>query len=322
MKKRGRSTLVTIQEEGKSGVSRKVGEENEETATRASDYWTTHIKTAAPAPQSILVGGRLQHFWQVWKEEGASNFVGQILWEGQKLRFNLKPPMSMMPVWMESHTEDKTKYKAVQNSVVELKLKGVLEPVALPYSPGFYGHLFLRPKSNGKWQAILDLSSLNFFILDFSYGNGSYYSGISKTRVVGHKNRPIGLLLSHPYSCKIIAARIFTKVVLELVKKIRRETIHIHCYLDNWIVKHTRRWLLKIHSQFTVRLTKRLGWVINFPKSILEPTQKLTYVGVESHFPLGKAFAPEERLTRVKILIDTIIRNKGASARAWSALLG
>ena len=52
---------------------------------------------------------------------------------------------------------------ALVEEVNKLLLKGAVEKIE-PEGPGFYSHIFLVPKKNGKLQLIIDLSRLNTFL--------------------------------------------------------------------------------------------------------------------------------------------------------------
>ena len=54
------------------------------------------------------------------------------------------------------------KWSSLNQSVQELRNKGVIEPA--PLTLGFYSRLFLVRKATGEWRPIIDLSSLNVFV--------------------------------------------------------------------------------------------------------------------------------------------------------------
>lgn len=96
----------------------------------------------------------------------ASEWTLKVLKEGVSLKFkdNQLPPLSSSPIFMDSYVNDPVKRGALFRAMEDLLEKGVLENVDNPNTPGYYGRLFIRPKPNGKWRTIIDLSGLNDYI--------------------------------------------------------------------------------------------------------------------------------------------------------------
>jgi hypothetical protein len=279
-----------------------------------ADYLISTRRSTGTAPTPPAVGGCLQNFWKTWKQEGASNYVVNLLREGVKLTFQEKKPMSSLPIVMESYQGNIQKQEALRQAVLELKQKGVLETVKNLSSPGYYGRLFLTPKSENRWRPIIDMSGLNIYVQNETF-HMETVSSIQDAMHPGMWVTTIDLtdayyhILIHPDSRKYlrialfgevlqfrelpmglnISARVFTKVVLELAKMVRKKGIHLSAYLDDWITKHYVPKILKSQTQYTVDLSGRLGWLINFPKSVVEPTQQTIYVGVEYQLQEGLA---------------------------------
>ena len=129
-----------------------------------SDY-LKDLKIPHPSP----VGGRLQQFWKVWKQKGASPYIVELLREGLTLEFSQPPPLSKTPIFMDSYKGNPVKRLALKTALEELVQKNVLETVQDQNSPGFYGRLFITPKPDGRWRSIIDLSELNKFIVNPSF---------------------------------------------------------------------------------------------------------------------------------------------------------
>jgi hypothetical protein len=101
----------------------------------------------SPLPESVAT----DHFRQV----GSFSTAG-----GLELRFQSRPPLSSVPLNM-SVTRDPDSNLLHQEEVHTLLQKGAVELVNPPLTPGFYSHLFLVPKKNGKMRPVIDLSVLN-----------------------------------------------------------------------------------------------------------------------------------------------------------------
>jgi hypothetical protein len=248
---------------------------------------------------------------------------------------------------MESYIGNRDKHLALQHAVQELLDKNVLEEVVYHSSPGYYGRLFLRPKPDGTWRKIIDLSGLNDFVLNSSFRmetvmsvqsglrrgvwvasidltDAYYHVPIRKTyrkylrvallgRVFSFRAMPMGLN---------IAARIFTKIIAEAIKVLRQEGIMIYFYIDDWLLVADSPEVLTNHIHRTLQLCHFLGLVVNLNKSELVPTQIITYLGVEFNFQEGMARVPWPRIKVLQESINRILRRRGATARQWASMLG
>ena len=224
-------------------------------------------------------------------------------------------------------------------SLTELEM-GVLEEVRNPLSPGYYGRLFIRPKPPDpvtgleRWRSIIDLSELNPYIVNPSFQMetpksiqealwpGMWCTSVDLTdayfqipihpayrkymrvalegRVLQFKALPMGLNVS---------ARLFTKVIMELMRHLRGRGIHIHAYLDDWLLKNRDPRLLDRQTQEVVDLCHFLGIRMNKKKSELTPTQHTRYVGVQYDLAEGLALAPLTRVQDIEDLIQSVIEN-------------
>ena len=113
-----------------------------------------HLHTqwqSLPSPDSpSQVGGRLQKFWPMWQEMGASHWVVSVLRWGYNLEFHQKPPLTLVPN-VPSDRNYAPKNALIQEQFDILLSKGAIEEVHAPFGPGFYSLLFVRPKPNGTW---------------------------------------------------------------------------------------------------------------------------------------------------------------------------
>jgi hypothetical protein len=78
-------------------------------------------------------------------------------------------------------------------------------------------------------------------------------------------------LASSPY--------VFTKVCRPILEHFRSQGYKISAYLDDWILAASSRQLAIQQAQAVVTLLQQLGWLVNFKKSVLTPTQQLEYLG-------------------------------------------
>ena len=121
--------------------------------------------------QPIPVGGRLQFFWRRWRALGASKRVSRWLRRGYRLPFAPLGESSARALFRTScppalvvSYANPVKMRALLDLVETLLSKHVVEPVPAD-TPCLHNIVFLRPKPNGTWRLILDVSALNKFLV-------------------------------------------------------------------------------------------------------------------------------------------------------------
>ena len=169
---------------------------------------------------------------------------------------------------------------------------------------GFYSKMFCMPKPGGKWRPIIDLRSLNEYIKKETFKmdtiesvkqvlvpgayaalidlkDAYYHVGIHESRrkylrfiidgeVYEFKALPMGL------TCSL---RIFTGLMRVAVRIFRRNGIWIVIYIDDILIVA----LTKEECQRSVAIVRtmleKMGFIINLPKSCLEPMREFVYLG-------------------------------------------
>lgn len=77
----------------------------------------------------------------------------------------------------------------------------------------------------------------------------------------------------------------FTKVLVAILAPLRVKGILVLHYLDDILILSQHRKILETYLQEVVSTLTRFGWLINFSKSQLIPTQRMTYLagGITQH---------------------------------------
>jgi hypothetical protein len=75
-------------------------------------------------------------------------------------------------------------------------------------------------------------------------------------------------------------------------------------------------------AQFVLQFILSLGWIPNWEKSCLTPSQCFEYVGVEYDLKRGLALPPKSRVQKINLLIFQLIDSRFASARKMLSLIG
>ena len=81
------------------------------------------------------------------------------------------------------------------------------------------------------------------------------------------------------------APREFSWVTGVLGTLLHKLTIYLHLYLNNWLLRATSRAICLAHTQIALEKAQTLGFLVNWAKSELVPTQRFVFLR-EAHFLL------------------------------------
>ena len=88
----------------------------------------------------------------------------------------------------------------------------------------------------------------------------------------------------------------FTRIVREVKLVLQSRGIRVHQYLDDWLLRAKTRHQCLFQTKELIHVVQDLGFVINFEKSELEPTQKIDFLGYQFDLVQGKVFPTEKKL--------------------------
>jgi hypothetical protein len=131
-----------------------------------------------------------------------------------------------------------------------------------------------------------------------------------------------------PYQYKVVAfgqstaPQLFTKILAPIVAEARKRGIHVYPYLDDWIVRFQDREQLKWMGQYLVDSLQERGWIINWPKSNLDPKQCLTFIGWEFVTQKGLVRLPMDSVESILECILMIKIQPTVEARLFLRMLG
>ena len=296
-----------------------------------------------PYKQYPLVGCRLKDYAKRWEILFPNSIAHVWLREGVPLQFlDAPPPLQREPVEFPIAQELER-----QQSTLELLQKGVIEVVHDKTSPGLYHRLFMRPKPDGSLRPIIDLSPLNALIhneafkmetpasirqalqtgehtLQLDLKDAYFHVPIRKAYrkymrfyvqgvVYQYKALPFGLS---------IAPRIFAKILKPILALLRETMIRVHAYLDDWIMRLHDPRMGHRTAYLTVSLLRMLGWLVNFPKSVLYPRLSFEFIGLEWDLKVGSIKPREEKVTQFKKDCRVVKTGKLITAKKLASIIG
>ncbi|CAH2095188.1 unnamed protein product [Euphydryas editha] len=214
-------------------------------------------------------------------------------------------------------------------------------------TPSFLSTFFLIPKVDGSFRPIFNLKQLNQFVQVkpfqlFSHfrvptflQDGDWLAKIDLSQAYFHLNiaKEHRRFLRLSYNGELLqmtclpfglssAPRIFATLTNWIAEYLRRHNIRCVVYLDDFLLANQSRYLLSHQVDFTVNILKRLGWIVNFDKSVLVPTQRLEFLGVTWDTILNTKSLSEPKCLTLRMALQQHITTGSWSLRQAQSLLG
>ena len=114
----------------------------------------------------------------------------------------------------------------------------------------------------------------------------------------------------------------FTCIVKEVKLIAQARNLRIHQYLDDWLLRSPTKDQCLKDSEKLVKLVQELGWLINFQKSELVPTQNLDFLGYHFDVQRGLVFPTQKKLDRLKVQTVSIRKSLVLTPRKLMSLIG
>ena len=162
--------------------------------------WVARRPNAHPGNGYVcLFLGVLSLHIKAWEEVQASRWIIQVIrlgyhlpWDSPEVPLTFSPPIFQPP-------SNPQAVAVLDQVVASLLSKGATEEVLSISSPGFYGQVFVVPKSSGGWRPA-GTSQLVPERPSFPEGYSAFCQGLCPPRRLGDVHRPFGCFLSHPHS--------------------------------------------------------------------------------------------------------------------------
>ena len=118
------------------------------------------------------------------------------------------------------------------------------------------------------------------------------------------------------------APRLFTRLISAVAALLRGCGIRVFCYLDDWLIVADTPTPPHSTPGFTLGLVQSLGFLINWEKSALTPTQHPVFLGAEIDMPNQLARPTRERVGKILVAARALRARETAPARTWMQFLG
>ncbi len=222
---------------------------------------------------------------------------------GYTLQFRRRPPRFNGVV--QSLTSPRNA-QALRQEIGCLLEKGAVERVPLnELESGFYSRYFVVPKRDGGLRPILDLRPINKALCKRPFRMitlkqilaqirpGDWFASVDlkdvyfHIQIAPHHRRFLRFAFEgteYQYSVLpfglALAPRTFSKCVDAALSPLRASGMRILNYLDDWLILAQSRDTLLSHIDSLLIHLESLGLCVNRRKSILAPSQSITYLGV------------------------------------------
>ena len=294
------------------------------------------------------MGGRLQHFVSDWEKITQNDFILRIVSQGYRLELENEPPLTTEIFWTPLPS-DPIRSNLLIQEVNDLLEKNAIEEVTGQdlESPAFYTKMFLVKKSSGGYRPIQNLRPLNKYVKKAKFKMETLRSILSQLETgdwavkVDLKDAYLHVLV-HESSRKYLrfaikgrvyqwrtlpfglssSPRIFTKLVSAVVAFLRQQTIHLHAYLDDCLSNTKSYSATVVARDRLLEVFSMVGFLINYKKSHLIPTQILQFLGAILDLKQGLIFPTPARVDSLIELISALQKKKMASARHFLVVLG
>ncbi|KAL0169213.1 hypothetical protein M9458_033809, partial [Cirrhinus mrigala] len=232
--------------------------------------------------------------------------------------------------------------------IAVLLAKGAIETVpSAEMKKGFYSPYFIVPKKGGGLRPILDLRVLNRALLKLLFKMLTLKHILTCVRVqdwfvaVDLKDAyfHVSILPRHrpflwfafegrAYQYKVLpfglslSPRVFTKVAEAALSPLREMGICILDYLDDWLILAHSWDLVCAHRDMVLKHLAQLGLRVNWEKSKLSPTQRISFLGVELDSVSMSARLSPERAQSVLRCVATLRCGSAVPLKQVQRLLG
>ena len=294
------------------------------------------------------VGGRLHRFAGSWDLITSDRWVLDTITRGYALEFTSTPPSDMLHRPTPIPT-DPLKRLALEKEIAALLQKGAVRVTPMEATRvGFMSTFFLVPKKEtGSWRPILNLKPLNTFIRPRGFRMDTLKVVLNSIQTPAwaasldlkdaYLHIPIRRdhwkflrfqyrdtqyeFTALPFGLST-SPRVFTRVVKVVGAALRTQGVMIFMYLDDWLIVDKSREATMVALNFTWRITRDLGFIINTEKSRPCPTQFPIFLGASLNLQKGLACPTEARILNLHQCVSLFLPSSVAPARAWLKLLG
>ena len=288
------------------------------------------------------LGGRLLHFHSNWEKLSQDPYILSIV-KGMTIDW-LQVPSQLREIPCPKFSNSQSNQLSTEvNKLVE---KNAIE-VTKPSPNQFVSHIFLASKKDGTNRPVINLKQLNKHVKYMHFKMEGIPNLVDLLQRDDHmckldlkdayfvipvapryqeylKFRWNGVLYKFkvaPFGLGSVP-RTFSKLMKAIIAVMRRSGIRCVIYLDDLILLHQEPVMLQNQLQMTISLLQNLGFIINWEKSVINPTRKIEYLGFHIDSSSMTMSLPMRKLKDLQNQYQKLLRKGQTSARQLAKIIG
>ena len=112
------------------------------------------------------------------------------------------------------------------------------------------------------------------------------------------------------------------KVMKPVVGFVRSKEVQCVVYIDDFLLMHQKKQDLMKRTALTLNLLETLGFLVNYSKSHLQPSQRIEYLGFMINSLTGELSLPKEKVVQIRSEAIRLMDQDLVSARELTQLIG
>jgi hypothetical protein len=303
---------------------------------------TGHIKATAISNAKTFQAGRLKHHYKAWTELTSDPHILKIV-TGADIEFDQIPIQHSKP---SPYKFSQTKSRQITQEVEVMLRKQVIE-IVKKSDVAFVSNIFTRVKADGSLRVILDLTLLNESVTYRHFKMDSLLTAInlmsqdcymaSIDLKDAYYSVPVSMAMrkylafqwegtTYRYTCLpnglACAPRYFTKITKVLFAQLREKGHMSTSYIDDCLLVAKSPSSCAQNVLDTAQLSVKAGFVVHPIKSVLQPTQGITYLGFWLNSVSMTVKLTDVKALKLKSDCQNLLTKKNITIRDLSRVTG
>ena len=290
-----------------------------------------------------FTAGKISQFYHNWTSLTKDKFILDIVKAGYKIEFKTEPceGCNQRPLYFNEKEQG-----IISELITKFEQKGVIKE-SKHETGEILSHIFIRPKQDGSYRLILNLSKLNEHMEKITFKMETLRSALHMIRQgcffakIDLKDAFYSIRIRenfqkylkfewqgklYAFTCLAnglaTASRIFSKVMKPVFATLRKMGHSNVAYIDDSLLQSDTFDLCLINISDTVKLIDSLGLTTHPEKSIVIPTQCIEFLGfLLNSIDMTVRLAPR-KVVKLKEQAHKIMKSKTISIREFAKLIG
>lgn len=281
-----------------------------------------------------------------WEALNSDPWVISTMFKGYNIQFKRRPPK--FNGVRTTVVSDPVRLLALKEEIAELLKKEAIEIVhSSDQFKGFYSIYFLVPKKDGGFRPILDLRRLNLYLKELRFhmlrtvdvlqavAREDWFTSVDlkdayfHVPIAPHHRQFLRFAFEgQAYQFRVLpfglslAPRTFTRCVAAALAPLQARGLRILPYLDDWLVCAPTQEQAQNNTSLLLHHVSQLGLTVNFAKSLLIPSQQITFIGISINSLTMSATPSPERVDDVIRLVSQVRRRQSLPFGLLLQLMG